>query len=337
MEEVGVVGFIQNNLNKDVQQAGNSSTDPLTPLYDDEATLTEVQYVSPTNCLGTINPKIVLSNYGANTLTSVDIFYHVNGDSTYQYEWTGNLSFLGKEVVELPEISFDVLDENTFHVYTADPNGVPDEFPRNDTIIKPFFQAAITPTTVKLMIRTDDNPEETTWEVVNSGGEVQASGGPYENPFQIYNETIELGDMECYLFKIYDSGGDGLMLPGFYNFYYGSGVLIKNGSGFGSVDTVFFEVNTQVGIPSNEVATEFHMYPNPASDAVNIDFFLFDNQPVALSIHDLAGRAVMIKEYGTLASGPQTLRIITDDLKAGVYLIQARIGQSIQTRKLTVR
>lgn len=337
INEVGVVGFIQNNSTKEVHQAGNSSDEPLVPLYENEMSVAGVMNVSETNCLGAIEPKIILRNQGSDPLTQVDIFYHVNDETVYTYEWTGNLEFMETEEVALPELGFEILDENNFYAISVDPNGIPDEYPRNDTLIQPFARAEITPLTVKLMIRTDANPQQITWEVLNSNGDVQFSGGPYANANTTYNETFVLGDLECYLFKIYDSAGDGLVLPGFYALYYGSGIYIKNGTEFGSVDSAFFEVNTQVGIKDNVPEPNIGIYPNPATTSVNIYFLLTDNENVRVSIYDLTGRIVKTAEMGELPAGPQEVNIPSDGMKPGIYLVQTQIGQKIQTQKLTIK
>ena len=106
MDEIGVVGFIQNNTTKNVEQAGNSSTDPLTPLYDNEVNLIKISNITSTNCLGIVNPKITLRNNGANPLTHVDIYYRVNEETTYTFPWTGNLDFLESTEVTLPQAGF---------------------------------------------------------------------------------------------------------------------------------------------------------------------------------------------------------------------------------------
>jgi hypothetical protein len=337
INEVGVVGFIQNNSSKEVHQAGNSSDEPLVPLYENEMSVAGVMNISETNCLGTVEPKIILRNQGSDPLTQVDIFYHVNDESVYTYEWTGNLDFMETEEVALPELGFEILDENNFYAISVDPNGIPDEYPRNDTLIQTFARAEITPLTVKLMIRTDANPQQITWEVVNSNGDVQYSGGPYANPNSVYNETFVLGDLECYLFKIYDSAGDGLVLPGFYALYYGSGIYIKNGTEFGSIDSAFFEVNTQVGIKDQEPEMNIGIYPNPATTSVNVFFLLTDNENVRISIYDLTGRVVVTAEQGELPAGPQKISIPSDALKSGIYLVKTQIGQKIHTQKLTIK
>ena len=72
------------------------------------------------------------------------------------------------------------------------------------------------------MLRTDANPQENTWEILNSAGDSCMFRRPLSEPPTIYQETFQLEDVECYIFKIYDTGGDGLVIPGFYALYYGS-------------------------------------------------------------------------------------------------------------------
>lgn len=337
MDELGVVGFIQNNSSKDVHQAGNSSTDPLTPLYNNEVNLTGISNISETNCLGAIEPKITIRNNGANPLTNVDIYYRLNDETTYTYPWSGNLGFLESAEVILPQAGFEILDENNFYAYSVNPNGSPDEYTKNDTLIQMFERAMITPLTVKLMIRTDANPQQNTWEILNSVGEVVYSGGPYANPTTIYQETFQLEDVECYIFKIYDSGGDGLNIPGFYALYYGSNNYIKSGAAFGSVDSAYFEVNTQVGITEKEGETNVNIYPNPATSFINLYFFIGNNEKVSIAVYDLVGHQIKTEDPGLLSAGPQEIRIATDDIKPGLYLVQTTIGGKIFTGKLTVK
>jgi hypothetical protein len=336
INELGVVGFIQNNSSKDVHQAGNSTADPLAPLYDNEISLAGISNMSETNCLGTIEPMIILRNQGTNPINSVDIYYRVNDETTLTYNWTGSLNFMETAEVMLPPISFDVLNENNFFAYTVDPNGSPDEYPKNDTLVQVFDQAEITPTTVKLMVRTDNNPQQITWEILNSTGEVQYEGGPYSNANTVYQETFLLEDIECYLFKIYDSGGDGLTLPGFYALYYGSGTYIKNGTTFGSVDSAYFEVNTQVGIDEKKTGHIIQLYPNPVTTSINIHFILMNNEEVSIALHDLAGRVIKSQEHGLVTAGPQTFRIGTEDIRPGLYLVKTSINGKISTQKITI-
>ena len=62
---------------------------------------------------------------------------------------------------------------------------------------------------VNINIQTDNYPGETTWELKDANGTVLASGGPYANSQDTYEEDVCLPD-GCYEFYIYDSFGDGI-------------------------------------------------------------------------------------------------------------------------------
>ena len=49
MDELAAVGFVQDRVTKDVWQAANSGTDPLTPVYASDAELLQVLNVPSTN------------------------------------------------------------------------------------------------------------------------------------------------------------------------------------------------------------------------------------------------------------------------------------------------
>ena len=66
-------------------------------------------------------------------------------------------------------------------------------------------------TALTLTINFDNYPEETTWEVTNSGGNVVESGGPYGS--QPDGSTLAIPMClpdDCYTFTIFDSYGDGI-------------------------------------------------------------------------------------------------------------------------------
>ncbi len=62
----------------------------------------------------------------------------------------------------------------------------------------------------KFLLTTDTYPEETSWEVTNSNNEVVFQGGDYELNNTLFTEYLCLEDGECYSFKMFDSGGDGI-------------------------------------------------------------------------------------------------------------------------------
>jgi hypothetical protein len=93
---------------------------------------------------------------------------------------------------------------------------------------------------ITVEILTDNYGSETTWQLVEQGVGVVASGGPYPNNTLI-TVDVDVCSTSCYDFTIFDSFGDGICCAygnGFYNVYY-EGNLVCSGGEFGSSETCF--------------------------------------------------------------------------------------------------
>lgn len=334
MDEVGVVGFVQDDDDKTVHQAGNGSTEPLVPLYTTDVSMLEIGNVAERNCLGVISPEITIRNNGSADLNSVDVFYHVNGEETFTYSWSGDLSFLETATVQLPEVGFTVEEENDLVVYTANPNGTTDEYPGNDTMHRSVPRSRVTPETINFLIRTDDNPEENTWEIANPEGEIIFSGGPYAEPNTMYSEELVIPAEDCYIFRMYDSGGDGLTLPAFYALYFGGSNYIATGTDFGAVDSAYFMYSTSVRLPEVAAGGEVRAYPNPFTDNVTVAATLTQPGEVQITVTDILGNVLYLKDYGMYGPGEYQFRIPTGSWAKGIYFLNFVSGKQRITEKL---
>lgn len=63
--------------------------------------------------------------------------------------------------------------------------------------------------TLAFSIYTDLYPQETTWNIVDSDGNIVLSGGPYNEPNTLYT-TEACVPLGCYTLQLMDSFGDGL-------------------------------------------------------------------------------------------------------------------------------
>jgi hypothetical protein len=108
-----------------------------------------------------------------------------------------------------------------------------------------------------------------------------------------------------------------------------SSKLVPTGRGVGHyliVDDVMLYYHT-IGIPvSNDALSEGFIYPNPASDVVNLRFELTNNQEITISISDINGRQVKSGQYD-LKSGMQQLQIGLQGIPSGTYLISIGSGK----------
>ncbi|MEQ8706669.1 MAG: zinc-dependent metalloprotease [Phaeodactylibacter sp.] len=108
---------------------------------------------------------------------------------------------------------------------------------------------------VELAIVLDAYGIETTWEIRDTSGELQYSGGPYPNSTNgtEINETLCLKE-GCYVFEIRDTYGDGICCDfgeGFYTLIDTSGLLLATGGAFGTGEEVNFCLPTEAPGPGN--------------------------------------------------------------------------------------
>jgi len=195
-----------------------------------DASITTVNAPIGNLCSATYVPEVVLRNLGSTTITSATITYQVSGSAAQTYNWTGSLASTQSTTVTLPSIT-STAGAYTFTATVSSPNSGSDQNPSNDsqtsnfTVIPSGEQVALT-------ILTDCYGSEVTWDIVDAGGTVITTGGPYADVVggQSEVETICLAN-GCYIFNIYDSYGDGLngaianscSVNGNYNMVDGSG------------------------------------------------------------------------------------------------------------------
>ena len=104
---------------------------------------------------------------------------------------------------------------------------------------------------ITLTIVLDNYPEETSWDVRDSGGAVYASGGTYgsqpDGSTVVENFCVPDG---CYDFTIYDTYGDGICCSygnGSYVLTDAGGATLASGGSFGSSETTNFCVTSGGG------------------------------------------------------------------------------------------
>lgn len=314
-DQLDAIAWLQNFNTKEVYQACLSS-ESVVPFYANEAALSNVGNVKSTNCSGEAEPTVLLTNNGSNTLTSAELEVLVNGETMKTFDWSGNLTTFQSETVDLGFISFPVEAENTLEVRIKSVNGGNDEAPNNDLT---SFEIKGSPETVgkvlKLSIRTDNNPEETTWRITNlTTGEVVLEGGPYEEANHMYTETLEITVDGCFDFTIFDAGGDGLD-GGVYGLKAG-GTTLFSGNTFGDSESNEFSYEATADVEEN--IANVSIYPNPTSGTLNI----VSKGEQAVTIYNMAGQRV----FEGRCNG--TLQIDMKPFGAGVYAV--KVGEETQ-------
>ncbi len=245
-ENCELVAFVQNNSGKEILQGTKSTMN--TPDFDLDAELVKVGNVSDELCSGELEPEVTIKNKGADVLTTVMINCKVNDELVFQQQWTEELAFTESEMIELPLFTYPALENNTIEIFLSEPNGGIDENPDNNSITLEACPAPVVENMIVLILKTDNNPQETSWEVIEvATGNVVGSGGPYTQPNLFMKDTIWLVNPGCHKFIIYDAGGNGLST------YYtlrakinGTLTTIKTGNMFGYKETTEFSYDAGV-------------------------------------------------------------------------------------------
>lgn len=316
VDQLDAIAWVQNQNTKEVYQACRSSQS-LVPFYQNEAGLSNIDHVKSVSCSGLVEPVVDLCNFGSNPLTSAELEVLVNGEHVKNLSWTGNLQTYVSERVEIGEVSFPVEEENLIEVRIKSVNGGDDEAPKNDLVSYSFVGATeIVGKVLKLTIRTDSNPQQTTWKVKNMAtGEVIQEGGPYSQANHNYSESLEIPATGCYDLTIFDEGGDGLV-GGFYGLKAGSTTIFSGGE-FADFESNEFAYQVTTGIDEAQDQTA-QVYPNPTSEMLNI--ICKGVQKVAL--YNVVGQCV----YEGVAEG--WLQVDMNQYGSGIYAIQ--IGNETQ-------
>jgi len=338
-DEIEFVSFLQDLTNKEILQGTKVGPDTLLPNQNYNAGVSNLIRFAKMNCSGKVAPKVTITNCASQALTTLDINYRVNQETLNTYPWTGNLTYQQSALVDLPEITFNVQDNNELLVYTTNPNGNPDEDTSNDTIAASFTNASVITPKLFLILKLDGNPDQTTWDVRNSAGTVIYSGGPYPNqPNQFIKDTLEFTDGDCYTFTINDSGGDGLCCSngqGYYRLNNEANQLIYTNAEFGLVDIVDIKV-LGVGIIETSAGADLGVYPNPFDDNTLISFTLKATSQVNIDLFDMTGSKVKSLDLGILQAGLQQVQLSSENLRPGVYLMHLRAGNEFFSSKISI-
>jgi len=126
INQLAVVGWVQDNATKEVHQAGYSRTHMPLDIGVSSTSFSNVL------CTTTFTPDIELANYGTDVLTSCTINYKIDNGTVVTQPWTGSLAPETKTIVTLSAITTTV-GAHTFTAYTTAPNAGTDLDIHNDT------------------------------------------------------------------------------------------------------------------------------------------------------------------------------------------------------------
>ena len=281
------------------------------------------------------NPLIKLRNYGSSLLTSVDIEYGVNGGAIHTYKWTGSLSFLQEEEVELPALNSWSGDKDIFEVRLKNPNGLADEYEDNNYMESSFTPVPVYQSTFAVWTQTN-LANETSWDFYKMDGSVYASSHPFMQTNTQYRDTISF-DNGCYTFLAVDSDEDGLDFwanndgTGYIRFRNTPGTWFTDfNPDFGSEIRQQFIVGNYVSPLSikEQSSINFEIYPNPTNGTLYLNG-IFNNNTELICMNVLGD--IVYQEL--LVGINKEWTIDFSFLPTGVYSIQVSNTEGTAIKK----
>ena len=204
----------------------------------------------------------------------------------------------------------------------------------SETITKVFpnyisFSANIYETSkIYLNVSVKNGVNENTWELKNSSGSILYSGGPYDTN-GLYEHEFEVA-LDCYEFTMYDSAGDGLTNDSwnlgseYYELLDENNITIKYGRDFEYEESTSIK-NEYLSL-SNPMDISFMIYPNPASDYINV---ISESVINGYVIYDIKGTLVL----EAVKNNSNDLTISLKNIYSGIYFLEIKSGTHKETVK----
>lgn len=103
-----------------------------------------------------------------------------------------------------------------------------------------------------------------------------------------------------------------------------------------SIDDILVKGTTPLGVANNDASFDMQVYPNPASEKVNLNFALKNTSPVYAAVYDMSGKRVGLISDKSYLAGNHSLVYDVKNLKSGMYQIMVRTKDTQNVLKFVV-
>lgn len=266
-----------------------------------------------------------LQNMGTSTLTNANIQVKQGTTVLGSTTWSGLLPTYGIADVAVTDYAFGANANLTFEITSSD-----DDAANNTTSGSVVVSNQEIGTWVTVEVRTDGYGYEVTWQLTD------ASGYPlWTNPASVgnnttYSTTLALNDGECYIWKIQDSYGDGILSPGYWKIL-NDGVAVMQSSGAFTSTVKPFKGSLAADVAEAMKGREPSIYPNPTNGQVTLAMDVPAGTRATLDVYNVLG-AVVKSQIITNAISTVDLNTLDN----GVYYFNINANGVTTTRKVTV-
>ncbi len=292
--------------------------------------------------------RVIIKNYGSQSLTSATLSYAVNGNNWRTYNWEGSLAFGESETVVLPITeSWEWSNQggnSTFEVRIENPNGAIDENSINDAMMSTFENTPMLPSVLEFQFRTNTKPNETTWKLFDSQGNVLKENESGMLASTLYRDTFDLTP-GCYMMRIEDSAKNGLSWwanndgSGYARLRIPSSTMAHVfKADFGTKIEYYFTVGYGLSIPEDftQTAPKVTIYPNPSNGMFKVEFDSFQNDAAQIQIVNTMGQIVLKEDVSFNQSSLKEIEFDLSDSGAGTYFVHITTKDSKLTKHVVI-
>lgn len=318
--------------------------DPNAATFDLDVELTVLKRLEGVICGPAAHPKILITNRGANPLTSVDINYTYNDQIAQTITWEGFLPTGFNAEVWLPELE-TISGENNIIVNLSNPNNGVDENETNNSIQMNFLSAK-DGEFIRLFGQLDCFADEVSWQILDDSGVMWHESRPFQNlgnASQLVDTSYCLAE-GCYELVVSDSFGDGWQGSDRPSCNFDGYLTVSrstNDALLAVIDETNIDFGESISLPfcaentaslNDEKINEigFVVFPNPSNGSFTISFENEFKEDKKVVIYDSQGKKVV----KSLISSQKSHFDLS--LNAGVYTVQIIEKGSVYSKRLVI-
>jgi len=295
-------------------------------------------------------PTVTIRNTGADEIRSIKIEYGIKNQIKEIFTWNGIISSLTEQRIELPVNQADFWNPGPdsiflFEASILEVNAQVDENLTNNKKLVPFKPVDSYNGSILFEFKTNNIPQDNSYKIVNSQGQIviERSGMA---PVTTYRDELLLAP-GCYTLYVNDASNDGLNFWYFPSYGTGSARIMRKVNNtvipiktfnpdFGGAFQYDFVLNAPVKTEEGSSSGVLSITPNPSHGLVDIFFQSTQSNPVQLSIRNLEGKILDVKQFNISKAG-EAITWSPQNLESGIYFVQIIQNKKIITRKFVVQ
>jgi len=309
------------------------------PPASNPADVAALNYLgSLSHCEGSYTPSVQIQNNGTSPLTSATVTITQGGNTVSTGTYSGNLATYGTA-----NVTCSAIPNFTGGALTVTVTTTGDATAANNNV-NATIATALTAASqyVTVNITTDAYASETSWTIKNASGTTVASGGGNWQDLGAAGQTVQtpvqvtLSANMCYDFEILDAYGDGICCSygnGAYSVTDATGATLLSGAQFADSEKKPFKTGA-LGINEENFAA-MNVYPNPATDAINVSFEAA-NADYSVDVLDIQGRVIASQVVNNV-NGTQVVSFATENMAKGNYIVRIASNGFTTTKSVVVR